>query len=332
MLAQSKLKIDLHNHFYPPEYLQILEKSTSWPFVEKDEIGRLVIVDKGVRVVTITDEMYQVERRLKDMDRYGVDMQVLTLSIPGVDRFDATTSVSIARRINDSISEVVKKYPSRFSAFAVIPLKNIPAALDEMNRAINDLGMRGVTLQSNVDGKPLDNPEFLPIFEKAAKMGMPISIHPGTPLVCELVAQYRLGPMVGFLFDTTLAMLRLILSGVLEKIPNVTFILSHLGGMLPFIVNRLDRCYEAYPEARVNLSKPISAYLKKAYYDTVSFYKPAVDCTLALVGSKGLVFGSDYPHVIGSLDRAVKSISSLSIPDVEKQNIFGDNAAKLLRI
>lgn len=289
-------------------------------------------MNKGLRIVTIKEKMHRVEKRLADMDKNGIDVQVLSLSTPGVDCFDAKKSVSVARMVNDEMAKITEKYRGRFYALASLPLKDVPAAIDELERSVKDLGMKGVILQSDVDGRPLDSPDFLPLYEKIASMDLPISIHPGTPIVGGVVAEYRLGPMVGFIFDTTLAMLRLILSGVLEKIPNLKLVLAHLGGMLPYVVDRLDFCYRAYPEARVNISRPISEYLKRAYYDTVSFYEPAIMCAYALTGSKGLVFGTDYPHVIGSIERAVKTVAGLKIPEEEKWEIFGGNAYQLLKL
>jgi aminocarboxymuconate-semialdehyde decarboxylase len=138
--------------------------------------------------------------------------------------------------------------------------------------------------------------------------------------------------MIGYPLDTTLAIMRLVLAGVLEKYPGLKLILSHLGGTIPYLVDRIDFCYSAYPECRVNIPRPPSEYLRSVYLDTVSFYAPALWCALAFSGPDRLLLGSDYPHVIGDLNRAIAAIEGLNIPQEHKEGIFGANVKALLGI
>jgi len=136
--------------------------------------------------------------------------------------------------------------------------------------------------------------------------------------------------MFGFVFDTTITITRLILSGVLHKYPNLKLILAHLGGTVPYLIDRIDFCYQAYPECRVNIPSPPSEYLKLVYFDSVCFYKPSLMCALAFAGPDRVLLGSDYPHVIGDMSRAIGAIRDIDIPQEEKAKISGENVAKLL--
>jgi len=295
-------------------------------------MGRTVIINKGVRFVTITDAMTDIDLRLRDMDACGMDMAVLSLTAPSVDLLDIDEGVALAQLVNDEIAGITKRHPGRFAGLATLPFRDMDRALEEMDRAIDQLGMQGVIICSNIAGATLDSPELLPFFEKANERGTPVFIHPTTPAAGETFKDYRLAPMLGFVFDTTITITRLILSGVLHKYPNLKLILAHLGGTIPYLIDRLDFCYQAYPECRVNIPNPPSEYLKLAYFDSVCFHKPSLMCALAFAGPDRVLLGSDYPHVIGDMRRAVDSIRDLDIPQEDKAKICGGNVAKLLGI
>jgi aminocarboxymuconate-semialdehyde decarboxylase len=273
-----------------------------------------------------------VELRLKDMARAGIDMQILSLSIPSVDAFNPEEGITFAQMVNEELSEISKKYPDRFAFFATIPLKAKEDAIPELKRAVEELGAKGVILGSNIDGKPLDRPEFRSFFSHVAEMDIPVLIHPMTPAGNEAMNDYRLAPMIGFEMDLCLATVRIIMSGILRDFPNLKFIISHLGGAIPYFIERIENCFRAYPECKVNIQDSPKNYLKKIYLDTVSFHLPALMCAYAFHGPKRLILGSDYPHVIGDIDRSVSSIQNLEIPDREKEWIFSENLSQLLKL
>jgi aminocarboxymuconate-semialdehyde decarboxylase len=328
------MRIDFHNHYYPPGYM---EKFQDWggsrfEFYPQKKSGMLIVKQKGARFLAITPEHTSVEKRLEDMDRLGVDMQVLTLTSPSVYFSTRKRNLYLSKISNDFFAELCQKHPKRFSAFATLPLLNTDDAAAELHRAVKDLGMKGVVFGSNIDGKHLHVKEFWPLYKEIQKLDIPIMLHPMVPPRPEPFAEFVLVPLVGFCMDTTVSVAKMVFSGLFEKYPKLTMILPHLGGTLPFLMERLDMGYAAYAECKPNIPKPPSHYLKRFYYDTVSFSIPALMCTYLAVGADHMVMGSDYPHVIGDIDRCVTSIQELKITKQEKKKILGGNGKKILKL
>jgi len=324
------MKIDFHNHFYPPEYLKKLEEwGQRYEFVQ-DPTGLKIVKEKGARFLGITSEHVNVEQRIADMDRIGIDIQVLTLTAPNVYFTTRKRNLYLAQMSNGFFAELCQKYPDRFIAFASVPLKHPEDAIEELHRAVKDLGMKGIVLGSNIDGKHLHSKEFWPFYEEVDRLGLPIFIHPMVPAHPEWWAEFPLVPFIGFVMDTTITVAKMVLSGLFEKLPNLTLILPHLGGTLPFLFGRIDSGYGSY--FRDHLTNLPTEYLKRFYYDTVSFYQPALMCTYLAVGADHMVLGSDYPHVIGDISKSVSSIEELNISQEEKEKIFGENGKKILKL
>lgn len=326
------MRIDFHNHFYPPEYLEKLERwGRRYEFIQ-DTTGLKIVKEKGARFLGITRQMVSPEERIADMDRIGIDIQVLTLSTPNVYFSTRKRNLYLSRLVNDYFAGLWQKYPHRFIAFASIPLGHPDDAIAELHRCVNELRMKGVVLGSNIDGKHLHSKEFWPFYEEVNRLGVPIFIHPMVPVHPESMAEFPLVPLVGFLMDTTLSVSKMVYSGLFEKFSNLTLILSHLGGTIPFLFERFDNGYRAYPDCREHIAKLPSEYLKRFYYDTVSFHRPALMCGYQTVGADHLVLGSDYPHVIGDISKAVSTIEELDIPREEKDKILGENGKKILKL
>jgi aminocarboxymuconate-semialdehyde decarboxylase len=327
------MRIDLHNHFYPPGYLEKFEKWGKHLYEFTPEKNGLTIVkQKGARFLAITPQHVSVEQRLEDMDRIGIDVQVLTLTSPSVYFSTRKRNLYLARMSNDFFADLCHKHPSRFVAFGTVPLGNLDDAVEELHRAVKDLGMKGVVLGSNIGGKHLHSKEFWPLYEEIHQLKVPIFIHPMVPEHPEPFAEFVLVPLVGFCMDTTVSVAKMVFSGLFERYPNLTLILPHLGGTLPFLFERIDAGYRSYVECQPHITKPPTQYLKKFYYDTVSFYTPALMCTYLAVGADHMVMGSDYPHVIGDITRSVSSILELNIPQEEKEKILGGNAKRILKL
>ena len=324
------MKIDFHNHFYPPEYLKKLEEwGKRYEFVQ-DPTGLKIVKEKGARFLGITSQHVNVEQRIADMDRIGIDIQVLTLTTPNVYFSTRKRNLHLAQMSNDFFAELCRKYPQRFVSFASVPLKHPEDAIEELHRAVKDLGVRGVVLGSNIDGKHLHSKEFWPFYEEVDRLDLPIFIHPMVPAHPETWAELPLVPFIGFVMDTTVTVAKMVLSGLFEKLPKLTMILPHLGGTLPFLFGRIDSGYGSYFKGLV--TKLPTEYLKRFYYDTVSFYPPALTCTYLAVGADHMVLGSDYPHVIGDISRAVSSIAEMNISQEEKEKIFGENGKRILKL
>ena len=325
------MNIDVHNHFYPKAYMEELSKGGGYARVERDAQGRLLIHYEGDYNIVVGPHI-DIEERLKAMDRCGIEMHVLTLTTPSVEREVPEKGVKLAELANDGFSQVVEKYPERFQAFAALPLQVPEAAAEELERAVRELGLRGGTLMTNVDGKPLDLDEFMPVYEKAVELDVPLFLHPTSPINSKAMEDYRLVPILGFGVDTSLAVLRLVFSGVLKKLPRLKLIASHLGGVYPYLRGRIEIGFEAYPECKVNIDEPPSTYLKKIWMDSIIYDEDVLMSTLAYSGAEKIVLGSDHPHQIGDMANAVGRIEGLDISDEDKERILWKNAAELLKL
>jgi aminocarboxymuconate-semialdehyde decarboxylase len=325
------LIIDFHNHFYPNAYIKELKREKGYATVSTDEYGRLLIHYTGDYNVVVGPHI-DIDHRIKDMDRHGIDMQVLTLTTPGVEREAPERGIKLAQLSNNGFSEIIEKHPDRFTALATLPLQKASAAVEELERAVNDLGLKGAMLLSNVNGKPLDATEFFPVYEKAVKLDVPLYIHPTSPINFQGMEDYRLVPIMGFGIDTSLAVLRLVFSGYLKKLPDLKLAASHVGGIFPFLRGRIETGFKAYPECKVNISEPPSVYLKEIWMDSIIYDEDVLMSALAFSGSEKIMLGTDHPHQIGDIQNAVERIKSLNIPEHEKELILGDNAGRLLKL
>jgi aminocarboxymuconate-semialdehyde decarboxylase len=296
----------------------------------KDPTGRTIITHRGARFFGVTPPMTDVNKRLEDMDRVGIDVEVISLSTPNIFFADETHQPQVAKVMNDAYAELMAKHPTRFKGFASIPMDNPDAAVAELHRAIDQLKMNGVVLLSNIRGRALTSPVYRPFFEEANRMKLCIFLHPMIPVNSEPFREYVLGPLVGFPFDTTLAVARMCFDGLLRELPDINWIIGHLGGAIPYLMERLDSGYRDFAECRVNIDQAPSAYLKKLYYDTVTFSSYNLRMARDLVGTDHMLMGSDYPHMLGSIERSVSSIQDLAIPEYEKDKIFSKSALSIL--
>jgi len=322
--------IDVHNHFYPKAYLGAIQREKCVARTARDESGNLLIVYEGD--FNIVDRGHRDEDfRLQEIERHGIDCQVLTMTTPGVHVEEAGRGVEMARAVNEGFRDIVAKGGRHFEAMAALPLQAPTKAADELVYAVTRLGLKGGTLFTNVSGRNLDAPEFEPIFAVAQDLGVPLFFHPTTPSPADLFLDYRLAATVGFTTDTTLCISRLIFSGLLDRFPNLKIVTSHLGGTLPYLAERLDRGYAVYPECRGAKRAP-SNYLKELYYDCVSFDTKTVAYAIDLLGVDQFMAGSDYPHQIGSLDRAVSVINDAVEDPAERDKVSSLNAARVFHI
>jgi aminocarboxymuconate-semialdehyde decarboxylase len=323
-------KLDLHTHYYPEAYFEKIRELPSEFSFDKSPSGQTIIKYRGARFFGVTPPMINVPQRLADMDRVGIDVEVVSLSTPNVFFTDAQNQPEIARIVNDAYAELIAQHPARFKAFASIPMDNSDAALNELHRAIDDLKLNGVILLSNIGGRPLTSPEYRQFFEEANRMKLCILLHPMLPANTEPFREYVLGPIVGFMFDTTLAVARMCFDGMLREFPDIRWIVGHLGGAVPYLIERMDNGWRDFPECRAKTDELPSTYLKRLYYDTVNFNPHMLNMVREMMGADHMVMGSDYPHLLGSIDRAVSSIESLNIPEEEKQQIFEGTALSIL--
>jgi predicted TIM-barrel fold metal-dependent hydrolase len=273
-----------------------------------------------------------IDYREQVLMEHGVDTQVITLTTPGTHVEAPATAARFASLVNDAFARIRDDKRGRFSALATLPLSDPSASVRELNRACRELRLPGAMLFSNVNGAGLNEARFWPIYEAANELGAVLYIHPTHPVGVEAMTDFWLMPLVGFLMDTTLAAAKLVFSGIPERFPRIRWVLTHMGGAIPYLAERLDRGFEAFSECRAHISRPPTSYLKQFYFDTVNFDPNAIELAIAFAGVDHILAGSDYPHMIGSIPKMLTTIRGLNRPDADKAAIFGGNAARLLNL
>jgi aminocarboxymuconate-semialdehyde decarboxylase len=323
--------IDFHNHFYPPEYIEAIKKGPSNVRVTYDADDNPLLHYPGDYNILVPGHR-DIDFREKELEKAGVDMQILTFTTPGTQIETPRRSRELARMVNDGFAKIMDERRGRFTALATLPMNDPDASSVEVERVLKDLGFGGVMVYSNINGVALSDQRFWPMYEKANDLNAVFYIHPNFPVGVEAMTEYWLMPLVGFTFDTTLAAAKLVFSGVVETFPRIKWVLAHLGGAIPYLAERLDRGYYAFKECREHISQPPSEYLRNFYYDSVNFDIKALKLAVDFAGADHILAGSDYPHQIGSLKQMVESIESLDVSEKEKAGMLGGNAKKLLEI
>jgi aminocarboxymuconate-semialdehyde decarboxylase len=323
--------IDFHNHYYPPKYLDALRSGQSSVRVTIDADGNPVIHYPGDYNVAVRGHR-DLSYRAGVLDEAGVTMQVLSLTTPGTHVESPKRAAELAALVNDEFREAMETKGRHFTALATLPLNDPAASVKELERACRQLGMRGAMLFSNVNGEALSDRKFWPIYEAANDLGAVLYIHPTHPVGVEAMQEYWLMPLVGFLFDTTLAAASLVFAGVPKTFPRIKWALCHLGGAIPYLAERLDRGFHAFRDCRAHIDRPPSDYLRTFYFDTVNFDVRALQLAIAFAGADHVLAGSDYPHQIGSIPSMLDAIGKLPITEDDRAAILGLNAANLLAL
>lgn len=324
--------IDIHAHFVPEGYLRLIEKEGEAHGVRlrSGPDGPMILVGQ-VSIGPITAHYYDLNLRLKAMDAQRVTVHALSLMPPMVYWADNTLGLHLARLVNDAMAEAARAHPDRFVGLATLPLQDPEAAVSELNRAVTTLGCRGIYLGTNVRGKELTDPSFLPVFERIHVLGVPIFLHPLNVIGAQRLAHYHLHNLLGNPFDTAVAAANLIFSGLLDRFPRLEVCLPHAGGALPYLIGRLNHGWKVRQECRA-LKKPPSSYLRRFTYDTISHAPESLHYLINLVGADRVMMGSDYCFDMG-YERPVEVITRLrGLTRADRAKILGGNAARLLRL
>lgn len=320
--------VDFHNHYYPPEYMRALS-SESVVKVTTDKDGNPCVHYPGDYNILVPGHR-DIEYRVGVLREHGVDTQVLSFTTPGVHVESPALAVRLAREINDAFAREVRAHDGRFTALATLPLNDPAASVAELERAMKQLGLPGAMVFSNVNHVALADERYAPLWKKADELGAVIYIHPTHPAGVEAMLDYWLMPLVGFLMDTTLAAAKLVFSGVVARHPRIRWVLTHMGGAIPYLAERLDRGYRAFEDCRANIDRPPSEYLREFFYDTVNFNPSAIRLALDFAGPDHILAGSDYPHQIGSIPLMLETLRGLGVSEDVRTKILGGNATRLL--
>ncbi len=318
--------VDTHTHMVTEDYLAMLRREGGPKYTFRTLPGGGEVIDKdGVPFFTLLPPMWDFDKRISDMDAAGVDMAVISLTSPNAIFADRDLSRRAARLMNDAFAEAQTAYPDRLRWFAALPWTDPAAAVEELARAVA-MGASGVIAVATVDGAPLTDPAYAPIWQAIDAAGLPVFLHPSVPPgeAALGLAEYNLSPPIGFVFDTTLAISRMLYDGFFERYPNIRMILAHGGGALPFLIGRLDVCHENIPACRAGTPHLPSEFLDRLYLDGVVFTGGALDLCIETVGAGRMLFGSDYPHNIGDMAGRLKLLDSRKVPHrANAEKLFG---------
>jgi aminocarboxymuconate-semialdehyde decarboxylase len=323
--------VDVHNHYYPPKYMAALRSGESAVTVKMDADGNPELHYPGDYNTAVPGHR-DIAYRQGVLEKEGVTTQVVSLTTPGTHVETPARAVKYASLVNDEFAKAVQERSPRFAAYATLPLNDPKASVVEFRRAVEQLRFPGAMLFSNVNGVALADQRYWPLYEAADELGAVLHIHPTNPINVDAMKEFWLMPLVGFLFDTTVAAAHLVFSGVNERFPRIRWVASHLGGALPYLAERLDRGFHAFPECRANISKPPSEYLRHWYYDTVNFDPRALELAVKFAGASHILAGSDYPHAIGSIPLMMKALNAMQVSEADRAAIFGGNAAALYNL
>lgn len=325
------MRIDVHTHFYPSAYLRAIEQYSDHASISYDDQGQMRVNYAGDYNVVAGAHRF-VDDRLRDMDEFGIDMSILSLTTPGVHIEKPERGIELARLANDEYAELRKLYPNRFQFLATLPLQAPDAAARELERAVKELGLCGAMIFSNVNGETLELEKFWPIYEAAEALDVPIMVHPTGPAFSSYINDYRLVALLGFAYDTTMAAVRMVLAGVLDRFPRLKLIQTHLGGVLPYMAERVERGYAIYPEIAGKLQRTPMEYFREMYLDTVLFDPDVLMLGLKFAGEDRILLGSDHPHQVGDLRKCTVVVEELPVDRSVKQKIFSENAIKLFKL
>ena len=335
------MKIDIFNHILPKPYFdKMVSMSAQGAYMQK-----------RVREIPM---LYDLDARFEKIDQFGEDyVQIVSLNLPPVEALvGPEDSPELARLANDSMAEVVSECPDRIPGFvAALPLNNMDATLVEAERAVVELGAKGVQIGSNVNGRPLDDPEFFPLYAKMAELDMPIWLHPTRTAdfpdyKAEQRSKYDMWWVFGWPYETSVAMGRLVMSGVFDRHPDIKIIAHHMGGMVPYFEGRVGPGLAQLGKrsndpddmgALGRLEKRPYDYFRMFYADTAVFGSiPATECGLAFFGSDRVLFASDAPfdpeRGSGYIRETIRVIDNITASIEDKQKIYEGNARRLLKL
>jgi predicted TIM-barrel fold metal-dependent hydrolase len=332
-------KLDVFNHIYPKPFFELMMRVAP---TYKD-------IGKRMRGVPM---LFDLDVRFKVMDRFDEYQQILSIATPPIDVFAPQHAVDLARAANDGMAELVRRYPDRFPGFvAALPLMDPDAADAELERAIRDLGARGIQIFSNINGRPLDRPEYLALFDRMAEYDLPVWLHPfrGADMsdyATETRSQFEIWWTFGWPYDTSVAMARLVFAGLFEKHPRLKIIVHHMGAMAPYFEGRIGPGWDQlgartsdvdYSDVRARLKKRPIDYFRMFYGDTALFGAyDATECGLRFFGVDHVLFASDAPFDPEQgpmyIRETISILDRLPISHEDRERLYWRNAVNLLRL
>lgn len=329
--------IDIHAHLMPQCFWKTVDAGDVWHGIRLEPGGELGVAVSEVRRTPVLLPLLRStpQERLADMDAKGIDLQVVSIATQFFNyHLGAAEGLQLARDVNDEIADMTRQWPDRFAGLATLPVQDVDTAIKELDRAVNELGLKGAELDMLVNGLTWDESQFLPLFKAAEAMGAVLFFHPqpNDNLVLPRIDRYGLSNSIGVPVEDALVVATLIFGGILDACPDLKVCIAHGGGPACFGIGRLDRGWQVRSEARIHIRKPPSTYLKRLYYDCVTMSEAALRFLIDNVGIDRVVLGSDWPFVRWDPSPVgwVQGLQSLS--EEEKNKILWENLEQLLGV
>lgn len=325
--------IDVHAHLFPPPVLEFFRRDGGGR-VEVFEVNGTpgISLDGHVLHAALPPQIYQVDAHLAGMDRAGVQLHALSVPPPMVYWAEPTRGLALSQVVNDSLHEIAAKRPDRFVPIGSVPLQDTDLAIHELRRISTELEIRAVILGSNIDGTELDDSRLEPFYAEAERLDVALFVHPiVVPAVADRMRDYRLDMGFGMVADTTIAISRVICSGLMDRHPGLRFWWSHLGGVLPFIGDRIQYFLERLPGSTNRSSESFDAYIPRFWFDTVVYSDRMLSAGLRFARPDRLMFGTDTPF-LGDSTRDIRGFidASPDLSDDDRIAIYSRNAAGFL--
>jgi predicted TIM-barrel fold metal-dependent hydrolase len=325
-------RIDIHTHFQCLDFIKHLQGRSALPRTLLEGGTYVVQCAPGIAVPSLP-KLVDMDEKLREMDHMHIDVAVLSHGLPlGPDVLGAQEADEWAMRINDDLAHIIQTYPGKFLGLGSIGFGDVQRSLAEVDRCINGLGLQGFQIFSNIAGKMLNTPEFLPVFKQIATLGVPVHLHPAIPLNTVGMDSASLFLGLGFPYDSSLNTLQLILSGFFDEAPDFKLIVAHVGGVIPYLKGRIE-AYSALSPLITNapkLTHPLGHYLNNLYADTVCYHLEALDCCYKVLGASHLLYGTDHPF--GDYRRAAEITEQLDCSASERELIYHGNVEQLFRL
>jgi len=329
------LGIDVHAHFFPETFIRVVEEAGASfdAGVDRSNPKGPVLVVGGSRTAVLEARYWDLDLRIRSMNRQGVAVQALSLTAPMVYWADGATASRLSAAFNDAASAAHVAHPDRFVACAMLPMQDQVRALAELERAAKLPGMKGVYMGTNIGGRELSDPAFFSIFERAAALHLPVLLHPLRVVGAERLAPFYLGNFLGNPFDTAIAAAHLVFGGVLDRLPKLEVCLPHAGGALPYLHGRLRHGQRMRPETKGRAKKPFSAYLRRFSYDIISHDAGALRYLVDTVGADRVMLGTDFCFDMG-YERPLSIIQAKAtgLSRKDQDRVVRGNAARMLHL
>jgi uncharacterized protein len=330
--------IDAENHFASASWLEALRTNPGYPKLVDEPGGMTKLYwAEGIWVPYLGERLSDLgDVRIKYMDEAGVDVAVLSLAASGTEPLDPTVGTEVARKTNDELARAIERHPDRFLGYATLAPKNVDGAIEELERAVRELGLKGWHTHSNFGDSYIDEKRYWPVLAKAEELDVPIYIHPTAPIIPQLMSYGTAlaGASFGFGAETAMVMMRLIISGALDAFPRLKIILGHFAEGLPFMMNRVDRAYlqgtnRSQPEVAPDLEHLPSHYLKRNVYATTSgnYQASAALMTRDELGDDRVLVGTDFPYE--DMTACMDFLRGLPLSGPEQEKLFEKNAISL---